>query len=206
MSKIQHTTLWTKRVIGGYLFLLLVCFPALSHGASGCGDFLPTFINYTTIHIPYTETYHNCRFQYRVSIPEGFIGRSDPPPSPSHGIGILLSRLPDGYIYVGAEYNSIEWESSDQGASRHVEWIKEDVQQIISVQYQHVTVDTHPSTRMIVTYLCPNGITMGEDMFLLVNPGMVYELSLMADATTYREYKRLLERIVKTFRVEQPCE
>src|SRR6266536_6211284 len=50
--------------------------------------------------------YYNRNHCFSVFIPEGVVGRSDPPPAPHHGFGAQLDDDGQSYLYVGADYGA----------------------------------------------------------------------------------------------------
>ncbi len=152
--------------------------------------------------------YANCSNGFAITIPKGFIGRSTPPPAPHHGFGIWLSQTPSAYIWVDGSLNSLEWESPEQAANQHLEWIKKDAQSIVSISQEKLFLEKLSAIRLIVKYTCSDSgeITKVEDYFLALDyRGLVYTIALSSDLTTYDEYRAILEHLAKTFHLIEFC-
>jgi hypothetical protein len=109
-------------------------------------------------------------------------------------------------IYVDGSSDWTEGDSPlDEAAEQYIERITEDAQQIISIHKSYLTIDEQPTIRVSIRYLCQKRGEKVEDYFL-IKGWAFYTIALSADAVKYEEYKIILERMAKTFRVSGlPC-
>ncbi len=187
------------------LLIIFVAFPRVSQ--AGCGD-IPTLDEWKNVTRTHKGFYYNCRFHYGVSIPQGFIGRSVESPAPQHGFGIVDSRYPSGIIWVSGDYwTSDKISSNNDLAETHLQWIKKNAQQIVSIQKQSVTLDGLPALRLIVQAQCSDGKLFVHDLVLMLQGGIEYRIKLCVEASNYTEHVRILEQLVSTWQFRGPwCE
>ncbi|MDY0091337.1 MAG: hypothetical protein RBT80_01395 [Candidatus Vecturithrix sp.] len=191
-------------VWGGILWLWLVLLPISSY-AWVCKEFEPE--DWDESFSQYEGDYHNCPYGYAITIPQGFVGRGEAPSHTEHGVGILLSRSPQGYLWVDGGAASPDGDSPlDEEADKRIEWIENEAQKIVSVQKSYIMLDALPAVRLIIQYICPDDRVMVTDYFFALHgSAFEYTIALSADAVKYEEYKAIIEHIAKTFQLKS-CE
>ena len=151
----------------------------------------------------HTGYYRNYTYGYSIVIPEGLVGKSSPLPMPQHGVGILLSMNPIGYLFVDGSYNSVEWKSSEKAAEEHIEFTKNESEGIISVQKNNLLFNNIEATRILVKYKCPNA-DMYRDMFIFIdNRGIVYKVVLRSVEKKYNDYKKIMDQVIDSWKEEE---
>lgn len=181
------------------LLIVIIFCVALRNKAISCGNIPDTSIDWESL-MKHEERYVNCNYGYSLTIPNGLVGRSSPPPAPQHGFGIVLSQDSQGYLWIDGSYNSLEWTSLDEMADEYIKWIKEDTQKIISIEKSSITLGGIPAIRLITRYTCQDAMFVEDDILSIdKNGGIAYTIGLSSSDNHYTEYKKILEDIVMTW-------
>lgn len=185
--------------IFSFLFLLSLLRPVFA-----CGDFpQPGFDDSDMAH--FTGQTYNPNYGYSVIIPKGLVGHNSPPPAPYHGFGIILSWEPRAYLYVDGSYNSLDLESLDKVKAQNLEWLKQESKKIISVKHSVSKLGPLQAKRYVALHICPKA--SGEfidDYTFAFSKGkdIIYTVALLTTADRYKKDQRVLEAILKTWKLE----
>ncbi len=153
--------------------------------------------------------YCNYEYAFCVEIPEKLIGLSDPSPLPQHGVGITLSQNPKSYLYVGGEYNGLEWATLDEAVEWQLNWLKEKGTDVIVQRTERTNLQNLQAMRLIVQYKSrATGEIRINDEIIAFRPydneknGITYEIDLTSSASRYNEDVKVFESIVNGWRMK----
>jgi hypothetical protein len=146
----------------------------------------PRYAEETPTETLWRTRYAHCDYGYYVILPSGFVGHGSHSPAPNHG---FLVALPDvgrkrdasiedeRFIWVNAEYNSLEFKSLAEAADRLAKSMGKDKKGFRQVAREPVRLDGKPAMRIQVEYLSPRGKVMEEEV-LTLRAGILYEIGL----------------------------
>jgi hypothetical protein len=184
-------------------FSILIVFAMLSTGVA-CGDFPhPGFDDPEMAR--FTGLTYNPNYGFSVVIPKGLVGHNAAPPAPYHGFGIVLSWEPRSYLYVDGSYNSLDLESLEKVATQNLEWLKEESKKIISVKHSKAKLGSLQAKRYIAIHTCPKASDNFIDDYTFAfskGKGIIYTVALLTTADRYKKDKRILEEILKTWKLQ----
>jgi hypothetical protein len=148
--------------------------------------------------------YSNYDYGYYVILPSGFIGHGCHSPAPNHG---FLTALPgvartqytsskyERFIWVNAEYNSLEFNSLAEAADRLAKYMGEDKKGFRQVAKEPVRLNGTPAVRIQAEYVGPKGKVIEEEV-LTLRAGILYEIGLKTTdqnyVTDHERYRRIL--------------
>jgi hypothetical protein len=170
----------------------------------GCGDFPPRD-GFDDPDTSLTGTTYNPNYGYSVVIPKGLIGHKAAAPAPYHGFGIVLSWEPRSYLYVDGSYNSLDLESLQEVEKTHLDWLKDESGKIISVQHKNTKLGNLQARRYIAKHTCPKASGNFIDDYTFAfskEKGIVYTVALLTTVERYEKDKRVLEEILKTWKLQ----
>jgi hypothetical protein len=169
-----------------------------------CGDFpRPGFDGPETSR--FAGLTYNPNYGYSVIIPKGLVGHSAAPPAPYHGFGIILSWEPRSYLYVDGSYNSLELETLGKVEAQYLEWLKEESKKIISVKQSVTKLGPLQARRYVALHTCPKvSGDFIDDYTFAFNKGrdIIYTVALLTTAERYKKDKRVLEAILKSWKLQ----
>lgn len=145
--------------------------------------------------IKHRGRYYNPNYCFSVVIPDGIVGKSDPPPNPRHGFGAQLDTAGNSYLYVGADY----------GAEIDPPLTAEKV--LLRYSQSRQTAPTRlgvlRALRTVRRYSCA-GTQCVEDAIVAVSGDRVFEMRLLSTADRYEQGAKTLERVRESWKL-QPC-
>jgi len=150
----------------------------------------------------YTDTYFNSDYEFKVSIPNGLIGHSSPPPAPNHGFGILLGKRGDGYVEVDGSANSLEYESSEIAVRNNVGFLKDRGAIISKSRMNRSRLGGFTATRLTVWYHCPGSDEMFvKEQVVALSPDKspIWVVGLDTKQSRYEKDRRVFESILKSW-------
>lgn len=152
-----------------------------------CGRWPPWTPDYQREMLSFVGPYANSRFGYSVRIPSGETAHADPPPSPSHGFGILLATAPNAYLYVDGSVNALGW-SEQVLVATHLDWIREESEQVVSVRSDASKLGPLDARRLVVRRTCKgqSGIFVADETLARSRKhDIVYTVTLLTPESRY---------------------
>jgi hypothetical protein len=97
----------------------------------------------------YVARYSNPNYLFAVTIPQGFVGHSSPPPNPQHGFGVVLSWEPRAYFWFSSGSNSGDWQNEREVLADYLKWHGADVKHITGVRQRVTRLGPQPARELI---------------------------------------------------------
>jgi hypothetical protein len=150
----------------------------------------------------------DCDLGYRALLPDGFVAHGNHPPNPIRG---FLVGLPDvsttktvtvndeRFIHVGAEYNSLEFESLKELADHTIELMGKEKSAFKITIRERIKLDGVTATRAKAEFDSPSGRVIEEELITL-RSGIIYKIGLRTDAVHYETDKAQFAKIAAGFR------
>ncbi len=147
--------------------------------------------------------YVNSVYEFAVSIPNGLIGQSSPPPAPSHGFGILLGPKGGGYLWVDGSWNSLEYQSSEMAARDISVYMKERGATVSQSKVNSWKLGKFPATRVTVWYRCPDSreVFINEEVVAVsLDKSTIWKVGLDTRVERYDRDVKIFEAVLKSWR------
>lgn len=169
---------------------------------------LASALMHTTAHIALgsRRVYANPNYLYSVVLPEGLHAISDAPPSPNHGIRIILSDNGDDYIIVDGSYNSAYYLSPSDYIDRlYLLTLTKRGAKITNVKRHSCVLGGLPGRRVSFKY-----ILSGDRKWAVIDIAvafrklphdteMIYSLTLSSSPAMYETDKAVFEMILSSW-------
>ncbi|HXI91061.1 MAG TPA: hypothetical protein VNO24_13680 [Blastocatellia bacterium] len=166
-----------------------------------CGDFPEKRFDESE-NTKWTNRYVNFVYRYSVKIPKGLSGYSDLPPSPQHGVGIVLSWEPRAYIYFDGSYNSSGARNTRELEQEHLKWLAEESSQITGILHHKSRLGLVSARRYVARHTCRKlQGTFIEDETIMLHKGIVYTASLLTSPDRYSRDKAVLDQMMRSWRL-----
>jgi hypothetical protein len=150
----------------------------------------------------YVARYSNPNYLFAVTIPQGFVGHSSPPPNPQHGFGVVLSGEPRAYFWFNSGSNGGDWQNEREVLADYLKWLRADAEQIIGVQQRVTRLGPQPARELIARYLC-SGSTLERVEVNIVSirrSALLDESGLLTTAGRFQTDYRMFLATVATWR------
>jgi len=151
----------------------------------------------------FRSRYTNPTFGYLIRLPHHIVAYGEPPPQPAHGVGISLSREPRSYLYIDGSYNSGFAPDVATVAHDHEGYVRQDSLSVQRVTRTWARLGSRKALRLRMEHSCSLGSFVTDEIFLLKRD-IIYTVSLTAPKTRYRQDKRVLEAIARSFEFTKP--
>jgi hypothetical protein len=183
--------------------LLTGILPIKALGSSECGRFPdPGFEGGGNT--AFKGSYENLNYLYVVTIPNGLVGYSSPPPSPQHGFGIVLSWEPRAYLFVDSSANSLNYNNEEEALNHHMEYLQKEAEHIVSRNISNLLLGKTQAKMQEIHYKC-SGVSEERVRFMVVSlrNGSSPVDSAEMDTTVSRLGKDLMVyySIIKSWRI-----
>jgi len=155
----------------------------------------------------WTSRFAHCDYGFYVLLPEKFVGHSNLPPNPCHGFSVGLPDTSttnfvgsdsERFIWVNAEYNSLEWKSLEEAVEGQVGFRKEKPDFRI-LGRNKTRLNGRADELVRFEYTNPRGKVVEEQMIAL-RSGIVYEIGLVSTPISYAADRLQFTKIVDSFR------
>ena len=150
--------------------------------------------------------YSNYDYAFAVRLPKGVVGFNEPAMHPNHGVWVYLDSAETIYLWVGAEYNSLFFQSIEEAADSSISWLKEDsTTGVLLVSREYTQLGGLRACRDVVSYKDKNGLPMIEESVTAIRKdpsddvGIVYTLDVRTPKGRADHDIEFLESIRKRF-------
>ncbi len=156
-------------------------------------------------HVPHQGTYRNAEYGYSFIVPKGLIAYSDPAPAPQHGVAIPLNASSQkSYVWVTGSYNAQDFDSLEQFRDYALDLIKPAAGQFEIIRSRGTQLDGIKAARFLVRYRSKQGnAVVLEERILAIRPNgkAIYTLGLICGEEAYRGDSRVLERLLRNWKL-----
>lgn len=150
----------------------------------------------------FTGRYSNFVYGYAVKIPKELTAYNNPPPSPQHGFGIVVSWEPRAYIYFDGSYNAGDAKNGEEIEQTYLKWLGEESAQILSIQKYKSRLGRLSARRYVAKHTCKKLQSIFvEDMTIVLYKGVVYSAGLLTTEDRYLRDKVVLEHMLAGWRL-----
>lgn len=188
--------------------MLIICvvigilLPPTGSQTGDCNEFAFERLLHTKQRTEYHGRYVNRTYEYSVVIPAQYTAYDVPDPANHQGFGLVLSKMPQTYIFVRGEPNSLEYQTLREAIGQITEWLRQKGRKAVS---QMVT-DSHlgPLDAVLVetSYTCsgsPQTYSLTSVLALSTNRRFLYTVELYSKANQYKHYRAVLNRIRRSW-------
>jgi len=156
----------------------------------------------------WTHRFADCDLGYYALLPDGFVAHGNHPPNPIRG---FLVGLPDAgttktvtikdgrFIWVTAEYNSLEFKSLREAAEYAIDLMGKKKSGFKVTIREPVKLNGVTAIRVRAEYDSPNGRVVEAELITL-RSGIIYEIGLRTDTVHYQTDQSQFAKIVAGFR------
>ncbi|HXG06303.1 MAG TPA: hypothetical protein VNI77_03140, partial [Nitrososphaera sp.] len=129
----------------------------------------------------YRGRYINRAYEYSVRIPDGLTAYDGRHQAKHTGFWLALGEPPQSFIFVSGDYNSVEYSTSLEAATRRIEWLRESGKKLEFETITESHLGTLDAVLLEVIYTCPGSATSyRHSSIIAISPekGFLYELEL----------------------------
>lgn len=157
------------------------------------------------------RSYSNGNYLYSIAIPEGLRCCIDPPPSPSHGCGLLLPGAAGTYLWVDGSYNSLGFESAENALNFTVGGHLKPGTTLTVLRHEPATLGDFEAVRLTLR-ITKQGEAKAtiEDLVMAVEEReggrgeVVYTVGLECPEADYPVHEAVFSGIVASWKAEMP--
>ncbi len=160
--------------------------------------------------ITYKNRYQNMNYLYSIIIPDCLSCIGDPPPSPNHGCNIYLSDNHESYIWITANYNSVNRLSTSEELLCGMDNLVKNGMKITVLQRINFNFSKLQWERLAVSFRKGNNKkTIVEDTAVSFRSvdgygDIIYTVGLVTYRSRYESDKKIFESILKSWKAENP--